>query len=271
MKSGSAYLLSELNQGGRESARLGAQARLFLSLEMPEFTRIIGDRSPVGDFGCGNGVITRALEEALPDSVVVGLDADPGAVELCRAASQGRPRLSFEAYAMGQGLACPEQGLGAAFTRLVLLHLREPLEALKDMAASLRSGGALYAVDCDDSRALFSPEAPWQAPLLDCMEALQAALGGTRRLGSRLPALLKQAGMQGVSSKTVRYSKRAIGHAEFTEVFLPVIGFYTGSAAKAGLVSPEKAGELYERSAEFMADEKTELSLAFTHAWGFKP
>lgn len=98
----------------------------------------------VADLGCGTGAVSEALAPHVDRLVAI----DRAAPMLARAAA----RLAAWPHAeVRQGelsdLPLPEASVDLAVCALVLHHLREPVEALREAARVLRPGGALALID----------------------------------------------------------------------------------------------------------------------------
>jgi SAM-dependent methyltransferase len=265
MNDGSAYLLSKVDVAGQEVRRLSAQARLFLDLELPLLLSRLPEKALVADFGCGSGDIAVALAGARPQGEIWGLDADPLALAQGQGNQASPANLHFGAFAMGQGQALPVTGLDLAFTRLVLLHVPDPVAALKDMASALGPQGQVYVVETDDSLMRFEPEEAWQPRLLGLLEAVQASRGGSRRRGAEMGTLMVAASLRPDALGTVWYRKRSIGEASFAELFLPVTAFYLQEAARQGLAGADECDSLLFKAKIFVESPETEVAMALLH------
>ncbi len=84
------------------------------------------------DCGCGPGTITLGLAEAVAPGEVVGIDLEPGMVELAKgfAKERGIANARFEVADIGE-LPFPDDSFDAVFSCAVLEHLADPLQALK--------------------------------------------------------------------------------------------------------------------------------------------
>jgi SAM-dependent methyltransferase len=102
------------------------------------------------DIGCGTGTLARALKQAAPDAVVIGLDPDPRVLVRARAKAAARG-LSIEYHDgfFDQASADAHGPFDTIVTSLVLHQV--PLETkraiLAQARAALRQGGAIHIAD----------------------------------------------------------------------------------------------------------------------------
>lgn len=107
-----------------------------------------GDR--VLDLGCGTGHDALRLAERVgPDGSVVGVDSSAAMIETARrgAAETGLP-VEFH---LGDAtrLEFPDASFDAVHTERVLVHVPEPVRALREMVRVVRPGGRIVATDVD--------------------------------------------------------------------------------------------------------------------------
>ena len=100
------------------------------------------------DVGSGPGTITLDLAQAVAPGEVVGIDIEPQQVERARALAveRGAQNAQFEvgdAYA----LPFPDGSFDAVFAHAVLIHLHDPLAALREFRRVLRPGGVAGVSD----------------------------------------------------------------------------------------------------------------------------
>lgn len=164
------------------------------------------------DVGCGAGHWGRALLPHLhEDARLVGADVEESFLELARKA--GDPRRTEYVVGRAEKLPFPDASFDLVTCQLVLIHVRDPAVALREMKRVLRPGGVLLAAEPDNragNLALLGGEPrPSDADLLLILELLLAcdrgklALGeGDQSLGGRLPGLLAEAGLREVVSYT---------------------------------------------------------------------
>jgi ubiquinone/menaquinone biosynthesis C-methylase UbiE len=110
------------------------------------------------DCGCGPGSITLGLAEAVAPGEVVGLDIQPAQVERARvlAAERGVANVRFE-VGTAYELPFPDASFDAAIALTVLMHLREPPRALREMKRVLKPRGVLGIADDDAATNLWEP------------------------------------------------------------------------------------------------------------------
>lgn len=94
------------------------------------------------DVGAGPGSITLDLAAVVAPGEAVGIDIEPQQVERARAlaAERGVPNARFE-VADAYALPFPDGSFDVVFAHAVLIHLRDPLAALREFRRVLRPGG----------------------------------------------------------------------------------------------------------------------------------
>jgi ubiquinone/menaquinone biosynthesis C-methylase UbiE len=159
------------------------------------------------DCGSGPGTITLGLAEAVAPGEVIGIDVSPLQVERARtlAAEHGVDNVRFE---LGNIYELPfdDASFDVAWANAVLMHLREPVAALREMRRVVRPGG-LVAVR-DHGVHLREPRTPVIEQLFDLQaKVCEVTLGrSTAGLGMRHRELLHEAGLsraEGFADATV--------------------------------------------------------------------
>ncbi len=110
------------------------------------------------DCGCGPGTITIGLAEAVEPGCVVGVDLQARYLAGARALAiqNGVDNLIVVA---GSAYALPfaDATFDAAFANSVLMHLRDPLAALRELRRVLTSRGIVGIRDADLSAEVVAP------------------------------------------------------------------------------------------------------------------
>jgi len=178
----------------------------FARFAEPELKRVFADLAlPPGtvalDLGCGAGLATRWLREALGDGYVIG--ADLSLPHLRAAGAHHAPLVQADG-----GRPCFRDGaLDFIWTCNTVNHLGDPVEALHELRHSLRAGGRFALAQSGVLPDMFFA---WDAPLEDAVRAAchrayreRYGLGLADTAGIRgLVGSLRAAGFAAVSTRT---------------------------------------------------------------------
>lgn len=153
----------------------------------------------VVDVGCGPGAMLLALAECVgPRGLVVGVDADTDAVATAGALLRGAavPGAAVcEARADATGL--PEGAFDVAVVRHVLAHNGGAEQRIvTHLAGLVRPGGHVYLVDVDATVMSIAPSLPDVDDLAERYRRWHEARGNDLRVGRRLAALARGAGLE---------------------------------------------------------------------------
>lgn len=113
------------------------------------------------DCGCGPGFITVGMAEVVAPGSVVGIDIQPDQIEAARilAEERGLGNVRFEVGDVYQ-IPFPDASFDAVFANAVLMYLRDPLAALKEMRRVLRPGGVVGIRDFYEKGMVWEPSTP---------------------------------------------------------------------------------------------------------------
>jgi ubiquinone/menaquinone biosynthesis C-methylase UbiE len=112
----------------------------------------------VADFGCGVGLTTRMLTALTGQfGIVTGIDIDPVLLRTAKhyCALEGAAASFVQADACRTGL--PRESFDVVYCRLLLLHLPNPIDCLREMSDVLRPGGIIVVEDSDLATATSVP------------------------------------------------------------------------------------------------------------------
>lgn len=153
----------------------------------------------VVDVGCGPGaVLTLLAETVAPGGRVVGVDADAEAVATARAGLAAAGATGAEVrQGRAEATGLPEGTFDVAVLRHVLAHNGGGEQAIVDHLARLvRPGGHVYLLDVDALSATVAPVPPDADDLVERYQRWHADQGNDLRVGRRLAALARSAGLE---------------------------------------------------------------------------
>jgi len=159
----------------------------------------IGPGMRVLDLGTGLGHVSRLLASLVgPDGEVVAVDADARMLE--HAEERRTPEAANVRYVHADARTYRDPAPFDAVTeRLMLFHLADAVDVVRHHAAGLRPGGTFVAIDFDIGAARSEPPTE---PAMTCVRWIVAAFraaGADPVIGTRLTALLAQAGLADVA------------------------------------------------------------------------
>ena len=195
-----------------------------------------GDEARVLEIGCGTGPVTRVLA-ARPGVVeAVGVDPSPVFLAKARELAAAVANITFE-QGDGRSLQFADADFDVVVLHTTLCHVPEPELVLAETFRVLRPNGTVAV--CDGDYATVTVALGEWDPLQDCIEAVKAAFLNDPWLVRRLPALLRGAGFEVVSSKSHGYLQ-----VSDPEYMLTLVDRGADALASWGRIGPELAASL---------------------------
>lgn len=160
------------------------------------------------DVGCGPGSITLDFAAIVPEGSVLGIDFSPEAISLAQSAATERVVQNCD-FKIGDVMKLDfEDGeFDVVHCHQCLLHLPDPIKALKEMNRVCKSGGMVAVGEADLDNMIVYPE---DSGLLSGLKLLRDVVrggGSEPRAGRRLKAWALEAGF-------VREKIEISGHVE---------------------------------------------------------
>ena len=181
----------------RERQRLMTQAAMVNPLTHRLFADAgIGPGMRVLDLGCGVGDVSLLLADLVgPTGEVVGIDRDPRNLVVARSRTAGSPHVSFIEGDLAD-LAF-EGDFDACVGRYILMHLPDPVAAIRLAARSVRPGGIVAFQDSDLSRVepTVFPETPLVRRCADALDRATGLAGVERHMAYRYRSYFIAAGL----------------------------------------------------------------------------
>ena len=187
-----------MGYAAQERQRLVEQAAIYGPATRQVFLDAgIGPGMRVLDVGCGVGDVSLLAAELVgPDGRVVGVDTDPLALGTARARAReaGLTTVDFRQGDLYE-LAVDEP-FDAAVGRVILLHVRNPVEAVRRVARQVRPGGLVAFQEVAGANTpLYYPSLPlWERAGTWLTETMRRA-GIELQMGLRLYQVFQEAGL----------------------------------------------------------------------------
>jgi cyclopropane fatty-acyl-phospholipid synthase-like methyltransferase len=190
----------EFGSAQDELARLELQGRALAPATRMIFAAAgIRPGMRVLDLGCGAGDVAFVAAGLVgPEGCVVGVDRSPDALARARlrAGQLGLAQVRFVEGDISD--AAPGGPFDAIVGRLLLMYIPDPAAVLRRQATELRAGGLVIPIEIDTATARSLPEIPLVRQARAWLAEAFAKGGIQPSLGTRLWAILAQAGLRPV-------------------------------------------------------------------------
>ncbi|MCJ7721508.1 methyltransferase domain-containing protein [Candidatus Bathyarchaeota archaeon] len=219
MKQESSYKIQNFAANiDNEIRRLKAQVELFWDKEL-RFLRMFGlhDGMRILECGCGPGYVIEKLLQSNPSSHITGLEIDPFLVqkskELLASLKNSRGHIVEQSIMQ---MDFEDNSFDFVISRLLLEHLSDPLNAVKEVYRVLKTGGKVVFIDNDfDMHLRAYPDIPELNDLYEAYCRCRIAEGGNPRIGRQLPNLLQAGGFSNIDLEVVSAHSLVIGDEAF--------------------------------------------------------
>jgi ubiquinone/menaquinone biosynthesis C-methylase UbiE len=161
---------------------------------------IYSNGSKVLEAGCGVGAQTIILAKNSPRARFTSVDLSPDSLEKAAGLvkNYGISNVEFR-MADIYDLPFEDNTFDHVFVCFVLEHLKDPIEALKNIKKVLKKDGTITVIEGDHETSLFWPYSEAAMKTIRCLIDIQKRFGGDSLIGRRLYPLLKQAGFRDIS------------------------------------------------------------------------
>ena len=202
----------------REKERLRRQAEIASQQELQLLVRhgLMPDHT-VLDLGCGNGQTAAMISQYLTAGNITGLDLNPEFIAGARDQFRST-NLEFKegsAYQL-EGFSC----FDFIYSRFLFQHLSDPSLVLQQVLQQLVPGGRCCIIDVNDDWLFLDPYQPEFDALVEAGATCQQHAGGNRKIGARLPQLLRSNGFEKIYVDVVPFTSLQVGMEAFLDLTL---------------------------------------------------
>lgn len=180
---------------GYDATAVGLMARRTAASHAGFLLPLLSPGHVVIDCGCGPGTITAGLADAVAPGPVRGIEIEPTQVEMANALAASRPNLSFEVGSIYE-IPAADASVDRVHVGAVLMNVREPARALREIFRVLKPGGAVGLREGDQGGDILAPSDPVITRGMALYTKLRKYNGHDPFLGRRLRGLLGEAGFE---------------------------------------------------------------------------
>ena len=251
-----------IDESNLERQRLLAKVLNPLTERVLESVQVAPD-SRCLDVGCGMGETTRMLSRSIvPQGECVGLEQDSTLVDRANSEPwQGAP-VSFRA-GDAEELPFEDGSFDFVFTRYLLVHLPNPLQALREMRRVARKGGIVMAQEPDLAFSCSYPS-NWA---YERIPAIFDKLFADALVGRKLVDLLREAGCNDVAAEAgiaIEYCG-----SDIKRIYCLTVEAVGPALIESGMFTETEMGALLQEFARVEADESVVcIGNPVIAAWG---
>lgn len=169
----------------------------------------IKPRQKIVDVGCGTGDFTRFLAR-LSDgkATVLGIDSNPKSISAAIFDTEKAGLSKVVSYQVGDALKLPLDDNYADLTccRTLLMHLTDPLKAVREMVRITKRGGSVAAVEGGKMASFYDPDDKEYTRLSNrgydaWIEGIRKLEGKEFKIGEKLPGIFRDARLSNIKAE----------------------------------------------------------------------
>jgi ubiquinone/menaquinone biosynthesis C-methylase UbiE len=148
------------------------------------------------DVGCGPGTITADIATLVPHGHVIGLEYAPEVLDQARTLADNRGLKNIE-FVSGDvnALEFPDDSFDVVHAHQVLVHVGNPVQALREMHRVTKPGGIIAARDSDFAAMTWFPESKGMSDWAALHQRVARSNGAEPNAGRRLHTWARHAGI----------------------------------------------------------------------------
>jgi ubiquinone/menaquinone biosynthesis C-methylase UbiE len=169
----------------------------------------IQPRQKIVDVGCGTGDFSRFLARLSGGKAkILGIDSNPKSIPAAISDTEKAGLSTVVSYKVGDAFKIPLRDDYADLTtcRTLLMHLTDPLKAVKEMARITKPGGQVVAVEGGKMSSFYDPDDEQYANLANrsydaWVKGIKKLEGKEFKIGEKLPGIFRDAGLAGIKAE----------------------------------------------------------------------
>ncbi|NQX71567.1 methyltransferase domain-containing protein [Paenibacillus alba] len=218
MNTGSYQVTKIASNVENEIERLKGQVELFWRKELKRYIEFgLRDGISLVELGSGPGFVIEKVKESFPNIQVTAVEIDSVLVNYAKNYFKNKKIENVKVIKksiMETGLK--NNNFDLAITRLVLEHLPDPLNAIREIHRILKPGGKAIFIDNDFEMHLMTcPHIPKLRKLYDAYCQSRYSEGGNPKIGRELPSLLKKGGFVNIDFEIINAHSEVDGDEKF--------------------------------------------------------
>jgi SAM-dependent methyltransferase len=238
------YTIDEKKSGLERQKNL---AQIFV----PSTIRFLDEVGDIGgsralDLGCGIGETTRLLGERVgPSGSVMGVDFDPGLIESAESLTSD----GHISYTEGDvhALRFDDIGFDFVYARLLLLHVADPVAALREMIRVCRLQGTVMVHDGDFTGIYTTPNPAGGEGLNKLFSLFR-----NERIGIELWQLFRECGYE---RPEIRIDRMLVNQPSGKRLVQLTIEAMRGAVVQAGVMSGQEVDDLHSTISTGVQDD----------------
>ena len=219
------------------------------------------------DVGCGGGHVAISMARVVgPEGLVIGTDTDAEILALAKEDAEAANVTNVKFQQLDACACLWREEFNLAYARFLLSHLNEPENCLAAMLEACAPGGTIVIEDTDFAGSFCYPTCAAYERYKELYQELVQRRGGDPNIGPKLPAMLRQAGIEGVEFNVIQPA-HIRGESKLMAPF--TMSRISDALTSEGLATEGEVQQILTELNHVAADSETVMSLPrIFQVWG---